>query len=164
MQSTKEQLTPTSLNRGKIENMINVTELRIGNVVVLNNEKYHPKSHGKLHSVLGMKYAPTKIAHEYGDYSLELECLVDNEYKDTISQYNCFIDPIPLTEDILLKCGFYVDKTKAHIVAFDNGGIFGMNRINETFEFTSYATPILHLHELQNLYFAVTKKELQINI
>lgn len=67
--------------------------------------------------------------------------------------------PIPLTEDILLKCGF---EDRGHYFV-----IYGKIAL-EVFEkgFTlcnhEYKPFIMYLHELQNLYYALTKQELDI--
>jgi hypothetical protein len=76
--------------------------------------------------------------------------------------------PIPLTEELLLKFGF-----KINMDNFDwNAGI-GTNCIDD-FElslrytdnvgwfYKSKCTPIKYVHQLQNLYFAITNKELTL--
>jgi hypothetical protein len=82
------------------------------------------------------------------------------DYKD--------LNPIPLTEDILLKCGFKKIGTN-----FENGFlILHGNLKTGTFDFllnipneSKYnVTVIQHLHQLQNLYFALTNQELEIKL
>jgi len=87
-----------------------------------------------------------------------------------------FAKPIPLTEEWLEKLGFEV------IDAFDSEGIedhyyllkkntisFCCLRPFETIEIDFFdglelrKTPIKHVHQLQNLYFALTGEELQHN-
>ena len=86
--------------------------------------------------------------------------------------YNHFIDhcnPIPLTEDILLNCGFeYMYKNE-----WLSKGMFG---IRADLKYFVYGFPTLytdkelfvcnikHLHQLQNLYFALTGEELEVNL
>ena len=73
-----------------------------------------------------------------------------------------FFDPIPLTEEILLKCGFehgfsgfkYEDFRASDMA--DNGVI--------QIEFGNVSIGIKYLHKLQNLYFALTGKELNIDL
>lgn len=71
--------------------------------------------------------------------------------------------PIPLTEEILLKCGF-----KKHITsdiyptyAFKfmnvNNGVLYVLKIG-------FLNHIKHIHQLQNLYFALTGEELGVNL
>ena len=76
---------------------------------------------------------------------------------------NKHINPIPLTEELLIKLGFnnYFDKGKLKIIpkgrlGYKNGRTY----------FNSWA--ILekqpdYVHELQNLYYALTKEELILN-
>lgn len=84
---------------------------------------------------------------------------------------NC--KPIPLTEDILLKCGF-VSKGKnllGHIFAKSfvhyyvtnkrDNFAFRMNTPNDT---SVFIREIEYLHELQNLYFAITGEELEVKL
>jgi len=75
------------------------------------------------------------------------------------------IEPIPLTEEILVNwCGF--DRKIGY--GFVNNRIHGnfFKSIDETyFTYTYYNVRIKinHLHQLQNLYFALTGEELPIN-
>ena len=78
-----------------------------------------------------------------------------------------FIDPIPLTEDILLKCGF-VEVSNYH----PEGKTYKLKDF-ETTEFYPYISYkgerigneyIKHLHQLQNLFFALTGEELNIEL
>lgn len=68
--------------------------------------------------------------------------------------------PIPLTEDILLKCGF----TFCDMVYSFNG--FEILNLKQSLEFFNHDYPIKleYLHQLQNLYFALTNQELKINL
>lgn len=74
--------------------------------------------------------------------------------------------PIPLTEDILLKCGF--DNTKQSNKNYFkhpkiSGGIFlGSNY--SIYKYTNIIIELNWLHKLQNLYFALTGEELTVNI
>ena len=70
------------------------------------------------------------------------------------------IEPIPITEEILLKCGF--SKFKG-----DNSDCF-LNDFETScnmellFWKGTEIKNIKHLHQLQNLYFALTGKEIEI--
>lgn len=89
-------------------------------------------------------------------------------FKITPESYNyndSLFDPILLTEDILLKCGFV-----AHDMA--DLGIWCGLRINDeiTLSFDNgriwigqFETHTESVHQLQNLYFALTDTELEIN-
>lgn len=72
-----------------------------------------------------------------------------------------FIEPIPLTEEWLLKFGF--DKNQDLLV---RGLIMRYSFTNQTIELIRYETlidfEIKHVHQLQNLYFALTGEELVV--
>jgi hypothetical protein len=65
------------------------------------------------------------------------------------------LKPIALTEEILLKCGFEKGKCYFSLENFDIDlkGWFGFNNMVAN-------ANINHLHELQNLYYSLTKTEL----
>lgn len=118
-------------------------ELRIGNYV--DNTLLHKYSNviiSEIHSNL--------IISTYGEY-LELD----------------YIEPIPLTEDWLLKfgfekpkfCGFYqsdyiVELNDRFVINDRKDGFFYVDAPNLCIE---------SVHQLQNLYFALTGEELKIN-
>ena len=70
------------------------------------------------------------------------------------------IRPIPLTEEILLKCGFVKDEYEMFV--FNRKVIYKKN--DNTFHFYACDIEIKHVHQLQNLYFALTGEELEINL
>ena len=80
-------------------------------------------------------------------------------------EFKEFYKPIPLTEEWLLKFGFVYD---ADSLTFDyeyNHFVFYLERDFkdiETFSFDSSftETKVKYVHQLQNLYFALTGKEL----
>ena len=100
-----------------------------------------------------------------------------------------YFEPIPLTEEILFKCGFekvknkdkedlreYIGHTvqKARYAIFDTDifitkvdkrGLLHRS-IDCDFMVLFYhkSIPIKYLHQLQNLYFALTGQELEINL
>lgn len=97
----------------------------------------------------------------------------DNKFYETIVSHNditaCFISPetfkpIPLTEDIILKCGFSNAKQiNKRYFKHDkiSGGIYlGANYAN--YKYTNIIIDIVSLHQLQNLYFVLTNEELTI--
>ncbi len=75
-------------------------------------------------------------------------------------------DPIPLTPEILEKCGFvkesdkwFISSSNIHLTVFNLREAFSVY-IND--KLIVYAVDCLH--QLQNLYFALTGEELQINL
>lgn len=90
-------------------------------------------------------------------------------------------EPILLTEDILLKCGFETsDFYKTHYFKYENidnnlrGDVFCFNIDRNTdlfntgktlsFSFRPFSLHLKYLHQLQNLYFEITGRELEINL
>lgn len=117
-------------------------ELRIGNLV-----KY---SDGSFFKVVGI--------HEFG---LDVEDNIETTYME----YENF-EPIPLTEEILLKCGFTFlpqgDEVYQQIFTY-NGFDIWMHDDGFCHDYLC-GGDIKHLHQLQNLYFALTNEELNINL
>ena len=81
--------------------------------------------------------------------------------------------PIPLTEDILLKCGFkrvpknlYVDNLKdlRTAVTYLKGSIIWNESTRIVWVGNIALDNIKYLHELQNLYFAITGEELEVKL
>ena len=128
-------------------------ELRIGNWVIINTEFCM-------------------------DYSAMHDSYLDNDWED--------LKPIPLTEDILLKCGFYslndscsyrIKILKRNVLFYltvflkydtDGTEVWGYNHCDLT-QVDSLETggcnipnDIDYLHQLQNLYFALTGNELNV--
>jgi hypothetical protein len=80
---------------------------------------------------------------------------------------NYEIKPIPLTEEWLLKLGYKFFDYKSHIkfaVIIDNIVSYDINFYKGEFIMPHKNKPIniKHVHQLQNLYFALTGEELTI--
>ena len=69
--------------------------------------------------------------------------------------------PIPLTEEWLIKFGF--EKQNAMFYEFNKHQIRLIGDEVPYWIDSSYITNIKHVHQLQNLYFALTGEELKIN-
>jgi len=87
------------------------------------------------------------------------------------------IKQIPLTEDILLKCGFVKDNYGCYYLnSVDNNknSLWLKDQLEKSWGvalnlFSTDKEPcflndIEHIHQLQNLYFALTGEELEINL
>lgn len=82
-----------------------------------------------------------------------------------LTEYVDFLKPIPLTEEWLLKLGFEKKDNYGNYEYLLDGysyfrGSFYISDCDECGE----SVEINFVHELQNLYFALTKKELTINL
>ena len=71
------------------------------------------------------------------------------------------LKPIPLTEEILLKCGYFkLEHLDTHFVI--KGHTIWI--CNDMFLCEKNGVILKHLHQLQNLYFALTNNELKIEL
>ena len=123
--------------------MIKANELRIGNLV---NADY-------LCKVVGIDELGASLIDVNGDES-SIVYLTDEN-----------IDPIPITEEWLLKFGFegsngyylcpkwYKFRFQKNSIIKFKGLIFNNKKVNQ----------LIYIHQLQNLYFAITGEELTIN-
>lgn len=72
-----------------------------------------------------------------------------------------FPEPIPLTEEWLLKFGF---KKIGNQFIIENGRITLTDDIKYGNQFIYEFTSLVYVHQLQNLYFALTGNELEIKL
>lgn len=79
------------------------------------------------------------------------------------------ISPIPLTPEILEKAGFVT--IGRYAIGVGGYNVFAKGRIEllqpnegDPYILAFYEAKITHLHQLQNLYFALTGQELTINL
>ena len=120
--------------------MIQATELRIGNLFQYKCE------HGYSYANITTK---------------NIQDLIDDPQDD-------FFEPIPITEEWLIKFGFYIVSDNEYKTRFDilEDGRFDYILVKHNlctsairFEGGSLFN-IKYVHQLQNLYFALTQKEL----
>ena len=129
--------------------MIDAKDLRIGNWVLLNNN--HKK-------VLWFKYDKVCVMNEYPSVIVDLDR----------------IQPIELTKEILLKCGFKYRPCGIQgadmwqgLAYWDLNGVHlrGDKKVTNSLKIQGFIdSEIKYLHQLQNLYFALTNEELEINL
>ena len=122
---------------------IKANDLRIGNLV----NRYFEKK------------------YDFGS-SMEWQPIVFN--LDDFKLLKCFKHkPIPITEQWLLKFGFYkTTENTGNLICFKNGKYTIAKWINDKWQFwistiDLYNSP-QYVHQLQNLYFALTSEELTI--
>lgn len=141
--------------------MIKANELRIGNHVLY---KPYGNRDGELVTIAGlegMKAYFSKYSNESGMF------------------HN--LRPIPLTPEILEKCGFVKESDRWRpydgeadgvlytmpgmqiIVDRENGTFHRLTTANEN-EYGYYDCEIKYLHQLQNLFFALTGEELSVQL
>lgn len=135
--------------------MIKANELRIGNWVLLDG-----KHIADIESVTQNVISTKNPYNKYTDGT-------SGDYWNCASDY---ITPVPLTPEILEKCGFekfqYGDSTALEGYV-TNGRIIikGFLTPDNYFNLLGYKQDhsiIQYLHQLQNLYFALAGEELQV--
>lgn len=134
--------------------MIEAKDLRIGNWVL--DQDNIPCKISVLYSEQKNKFEGWDVLKRC--YEIELPNLDSIYLSDTI-------EPISLTKDILEKCGFEKDTHPPQDIWSND---FMIIFFNEAFGFyTGYWKNnfvIKYIHQLQNLYHALTNKELEINL
>jgi hypothetical protein len=101
--------------------------------------------------------------HTGEPYQINIEKMIRllEHFKENV----VYVKPIPLTEEWLLKFGFETQLTSLNFgfivfelnavaISLDKDGFYFMH--NEEYQ------NIYYVHQLQNLYFALTNKELEI--
>ena len=123
-----------------------------------------------------MKATELRIGnHVYNNYEkfITIRGLISNECFSDISGYSYEeIEPIPLTEEWLLKFGWIWNNECNSYEKYPNGDArmnLSYRSINNSYTMFNYvlkaiiAERIWYVHQLQNLYFALTSQELTIN-
>ena len=143
-------------------------ELRIGNLVTVNNPEYHPKLKGVILRV-------TSISPNGDDYSVGLEHINQkpNTYNETYSQFLRFIEPIQLQKEFLNEKfksdngNFWID-LQTHYLELITAGRDWFPIFSQCAEFSCdeeqrvNLNSIQYLHHLQNLYYTLTGEELPV--
>ena len=145
--------------------MIQPNEIRIGVIVTVDNPKHHPKLKDVPLKVIGVE---EKVIEGAITHSVRLEHINQkvNMFYETYSQFIKFIHPIPLTEEILLKCGFEEQELFEDHNPFFVLGSFSLSTDSFAKErfFYDCDIEIKYLHQLQNFYFVLTNQELEIEL
>ena len=137
--------------------MIKANELRVGNCILIDDTNW-----GKVISIEENRFATENTYNIYTDGTSGDYWKYDTD----------FVAGIPLTPEILEKCGFVKELGKIDI--FIQGrlrlwlGVRGetLCYLVEEDTTTGHFIPngIAYLHQLQNIYFALTGEELKVNL
>ena len=141
--------------------MIDINELRIGNLVSTNGKPMNTSDKG-VYKVLAID---SRDSFEELKGCVTITC-DDPRYRD-IGAWCQYLEPIPLTPELLEKYGFIYDKEIGYFV--NNSlrisikvGFFGTSKIG-IYYLHFFLIFCKYLHQLQNMYYAITGKELEIN-
>jgi hypothetical protein len=150
-------------------------ELKINNWVTINDPDW-ANLKGLPFKVIGIN--PLLESNKPSDDYVITVC----DFYGTYKIYNEFIEPIPLTPEILVKAGFEIDVVSTHDYKrydlFTTETCYLIGDFHAYFELTSTsndkdgntcfnhkAVPnIKYLHKLQNLYLYLTGEELPIEL
>jgi len=109
-------------------------------------------------------------------YKVYMDMFVGLQSVHPLTEYYGNLQPIPLTEEILLKCGFERDAAgflgsdqsdtafRSKIYVSKHGVKFFLWIECEDNYFSENGIEIESLHQLQNLYFALTGQELEVSL
>lgn len=136
-------------------------ELRIGNLVFIDThielERVSMRIESISYNALSKEHYSMVFAHSGDRFNFS--------YYPFVSQ----MKPIPLSEEILLKCGFAYNHPKSrdsfslgniHFLLNDGDSVIGNGLYMNGYR----VADIKYLHELQNLYFAITGEELKVEL
>lgn len=114
-------------------------------------------------------YTVTDIGRMFNDEPYSVEIMDSNGMFVSVGIED--LEPIPLTEDVLVKCGF--EKAGNHYYKKSIGEYLELawhflsdNSIclQTKGSGSKERTHVVHLHQLQNLYFALAGKELNVEL
>ena len=146
-----------------MEDMIDVNDLRIGNLVLAGNMWEVRGGHGPYkQTIREVCLISRDIDDEYDEY---VETVEPGKSNNAIDDLCCNINPIPLTEEWLKDLGFVA----GNLPVFE-GYVkirFMFNSPPLVLDIDNHRMPLHHVkyvHQLQNLYYALTSEELKINL
>lgn len=144
-------------------------DLRLGNLVYYKDKLFNENHIVKLICIgEGDKFMPNQIWYE------------NKEVRGSTHSFDDIL-PIKLTEEILLKCGFekheVFDSGRGYISIYSYKSFF-CDLLSDKFEYcrkntndigdyvclTPLSVPLEFVHQLQNLFYAITGKELEIKL
>ena len=130
---------------------VSVTELRIGNIVTVDNPEFRPE-------LKGIDLIITSIS--YDSIGLDFSLKEPNKFYESISQKPEFVKPIKITELKLLEYGF-IEEDYAGGCYSKNGISIDMDDFNCVVKTKWLDIEIKYFHKLQNLHFSLYNVELQ---
>jgi hypothetical protein len=139
--------------------MIDAKDLRLNNYVAIDNKESWPMVSGLPMQVISI----SQRADE--DFPNSNASITMQRGNDLFSQFNEFICPIVLTEEILIKAGF---KRQNNALNGPYKNDFSLWNPREetifTLNDTLFTPKIKYIHQLQNLYYILTGEELSFNL
>ena len=104
-----------------------------------------------------------KFGNKESDVMICWNDLRNFEMNIKLDRFNDIYKPIPLTEEWLLKFGFKKTDDTCDFVYWELDNLTFCDVLPDNLELINYElSPCKHVHQLQNLYFALTNKELEL--
>lgn len=132
--------------------MVEVKELRIGNFI-LHDDKI------------------CEVCAIYSNGMMDISTIDSYIVKE---RNNILIEPIPITEELLLKCGFtkeyygfscdIVELSYGRFLCNDDTDKDNLFLSINNAEYTISGVSLKYLHQLQNMYFYLTGNELEVKL
>jgi hypothetical protein len=140
--------------------MIKASELRIGNLITWNPKLVHPNStlsplHIQVQSIVG-----DRISYVFPNIENRVEPFEDDVAQNGNHKQLTEVEPIKLTREILETA--LIGPTDSVMKQQEDG--LHIEWTTPDFKVTYLKANILYVHQLQNLYFALTRHELDIDI
>lgn len=134
--------------------MIAPQELKIGNLVTINNSRAWP-------DLKDIPLTVIELSTEMDEYEKELFPKSKGTVTlkgdiETYNQFSQFVSPIELTEDWLKKFSF------SNLIPNHWSNKIVLLKYNESFYEKMYGVEIKHVHQLQNCFNVFTGEELKI--
>ena len=132
--------------------MIDCKDLRIGNWV------YSPEDENVIIESVKKDWCDVRTKGD-GEFHESYGCPTQN------------LEPIPLTPELLVKCGFEIVNSDVHNITHAYNGYLAINTYTEGGEYWwlryyqgGTNINIKYLHQLQNIYYLLIGKELEIDL
>lgn len=138
--------------------MVDVKDLRIGNLVKLSNKTARPREVGKYAEIVAIDSEDS-----FKDYKTTVRVKPIGE-EDSYGQFIVFIEPIIITDGILEKFGFEKDEDDVYMKSsffywIDSG------HLQISFNYAIlFNAPCKYVHQLQNLLDLLNIKYPKINL
>jgi len=148
---------PIHLKQTLITLNMEAKDLRITNYVLVNNVKYHPELQGIPVKVIGLEEKDNKL---FPDSNHVIR--VRNEY-NSYAQFNEYIEPIPLTQEWLIRFGA---KYNSKFIIHDRFKLMYKEAYNYWYvsdlNSLTYLSKVEFVHEWQNFFYAMNDHELTL--
>jgi hypothetical protein len=147
--------------------MVNANELRIGNSILWNPKYTSPETTLPPLQVVVKSISEGKIGYVSPNIDNRVEPFEDDVVeKDTPHKFLEEFESIPLSPEVLEKCGFKQNRSLIDGKYWQIEGKLRIESKGDEFWFKSEEgkANLHYFHQLQNLYFALTGGELEVNL